>query len=125
MVKSPKKYSKEEKLSLLREYHQSGMSKRSFSKVHGFCNASLLNNWIKSFEVPKEVLSLPSGEEDSDLSNCTKEGYRQENAELKKRIRDLEKALEISHLETKARDMLISRAEDYFNIQIRKKSGAR
>jgi transposase-like protein len=34
MLKSPKKYSKEEKLSLLRDYHQSGMSKRSFSKVH-------------------------------------------------------------------------------------------
>ncbi|MFA6728890.1 MAG: transposase [Prevotella sp.] len=125
MVKSPKKYSKEEKLSLLREYHQSGMSKRSFSKVHGFCNASLLINWIKAFEKPKEVVSLPSEGEDSELSNRTKEGYRQENAELKKRIRDLEKALEISHLETKARDMLISRAEDYFNIQIRKKSGAR
>jgi transposase-like protein len=42
MLKSSKKYSKEEKLSLLRDYHQSGMSKRSFSKVHGFCNVQFV-----------------------------------------------------------------------------------
>ena len=48
-----------------------------------------------------------------------------ENAQLKKRIRDLEKALEFSRLETQARDMMIDKAEEYFDIPIRKKSGAK
>jgi hypothetical protein len=43
----------------------------------------------------------------------------------KKRIKELEKALEFSRLETKARDMIIDKAEEYFDIQIRKKSGAK
>ena len=41
------------------------------------------------------------------------------------RIKELEKALEFSRLETKARDMIIDKAEEYFDIQIRKKSGAK
>lgn len=63
--------------------------------------------------------------EDSDMANRDKESYKQENAELKKRIKDLEKALEFSRLETLARDMMIDKAEEYFDIAIRKKSGAK
>ena len=59
------------------------------------------------------------------MANRSKESYKDENAQLKKRIRDLEKALEFSRLETLARDMMIDKAEDYFDIQIRKKSGAK
>ena len=51
--------------------------------------------------------------------------YKEENAQLKKRVRELEKALELSKLETQVRDMLIDKAEDYFDIPIRKKSGAK
>ena len=59
------------------------------------------------------------------MANRSKEDYRDENAQLKKRIRELEKALEFSHLETLARDMMIDKAEEYFDIPIRKKSGAK
>lgn len=59
------------------------------------------------------------------MANRDKESYKQENAELKKRIKDLEKALEFSRLETLARDMMIDKAEEYFDIAIRKKSGAK
>ena len=44
---------------------------------------------------------------------------------LRKRNRELEKALEFSRLETLARDLMIDKAEEVFNIPIRKKSGAR
>ena len=57
------------------------------------------------------------------MANRSKEDYRDENAQLKNRIRELEKALEFSHLETLARDMMIDKAEEYFDIPIRKKSG--
>ncbi len=59
------------------------------------------------------------------MPNRSKEEYKEENAQLKKRIKALEKALSFSKLETEARDLLITRAEEYFNIPIRKKSGAK
>ena len=49
----------------------------------------------------------------------------EKDTQLKKRIKELEKALSFSRLETEARDLMITRAEEYFNIPIRKKSGAK
>ena len=126
MRKSPTKYSEEEKLHYLRLYHESGMSKRSFCKHHGIYDGTLLNSWLKKYESPKEIVPLQSEiSDDVDMANRSKESYKDENAQLKKRIRDLEKALEFSRLETLARDMMIDKAEDYFDIAIRKKSGAK
>jgi len=126
MRKSPTKYSEEEKLHYLRLYHESGMSKRSFCKHHGIYDGTLLNSWLRKYESPKEVVPLQSEiSNDVDMANRSKESYKDENAQLKKRIRDLEKALEFSRLETLARDMMIDKAEDYFDIAIRKKSGAK
>ena len=120
-----KNYSEEEKLSLLREYHQSGLSKRSFALSHDLCGTALLNKWLKKYVIEKEVLPLQSEPDEDEMANRSKEDYRDENAQLKKRIRELEKALEFSRLETLARDMMIDKAEDYFDISIRKKSGAK
>lgn len=55
------------------------------------------------------------------MSNRSKEAYKDENAQLKKRIKELEKALSFSKLETEARELMITRAEELFNIPIRKK----
>ena len=60
-----------------------------------------------------------------EMANRSKDSYKDENAQLKKRIRELEKALEFSRLETLSRDMMIDKAEEYFDIAIRKKSGAK
>ena len=125
MSKSQKHYSESEKLSLLREYHQSGMSKTSFCKSRGLCGIVLLNKWLKKYGIEKEMLPLQSKLSDEDMANRSKEAYKDENAQLKKRIRELEKALEFSRLETLSRDMMIDKAEEYFDISIRKKSGAK
>jgi transposase-like protein len=126
MRKRPTKYSEEEKLNYLRLYHESGMSKRGFCKHHGIYDGSLLNSWLKKYESPKEIVPLQSEiSNDVDMANRSKESYKDENAQLRKRIRELEKALEFSRLETLARDMMIDKAEDYFDIAIRKKSGAK
>ena len=86
----------------------------------------LLNKWLKKYGIEKEMLPLQSDlSNDDDMANRSKESYKDENAQLKKRIRELEKALEFSRLETLARDMMIDKAEDYFDIPIRKKSGAK
>ena len=60
-----------------------------------------------------------------DMANRSKDSYQEEVTQLKKRIKDLEKALDYSKLETLARDILIDKAEEYFDISIRKKSGAK
>ena len=63
--------------------------------------------------------------EEDEMANRSKDSYKDENAQLKKRIKELEKALQFSRLETLARDMMIDKAEEYFDIAIRKKSGAK
>ena len=124
MRKSPTKYSEEERLNYLRLYHESGMSKRSFCNRHGIYHA-LLYSWLKKYECEKKSVPLPAEPEVTDMANRSKEDYKQEIAALRKRNRELEKALEFSRLETLARDMMIDKAEEYFDIPIRKKSGAK
>ena len=124
MRKSPTKYSEEERLNYLRLYHESGMSKRSFCNRHGIYHA-LLYSWLKKYECEKKSVPLPAEPEVTDMANRSKEDYKQEIAALRKRNRELEKALEFSRLETLARDMMIDKAEEYFDISIRKKSGAK
>ena len=121
-----KSYSKEDKLSLLRDYSQSGLSKNSFCKSRGISAIKSLNTWLKVFANEKELLSLQSELANiTDMANRSKESYQEENAQLKQRIKELEKALAFSKLETEARDLMITRAEEYFDIPIRKKSGAK
>lgn len=98
---------------------------RMTEKTHGICCPALLNSWIKKYSNLAEELSLPSEQESPDMSNRSKEAYKDENAQLKKRIKELEKALSFSKLETEARELMITRAEELFNIPIRKKSGAK
>lgn len=59
------------------------------------------------------------------MANRSKSDYQEEIVQLKKRICELEKSLEFSRLETQARDLMIDKAEEYFDIPIRKKSGAK
>ena len=118
-------YSKEEKLYLLQSYYQSGKSKSSFCRAHGICGISLLNKWLRKYDFVVKALPLLPHQASTTMANRSKEDYKDENAQLKKRIKDLEKALSFSKLETEVRDLLITRAEEYFSIPIRKKSGAK
>ena len=125
MRKKPTKYTHEERLALLREYHESGMSKYRFAKEKGFSSPIMLSVWIKKYESEEKSLVLPSEQSEEDMAQQSKVQLREDNEHLRKRIKELEKALEVSHLETKARDMLIDKAEELFDIPIRKKSGVK
>ena len=50
MSRKLKKYSKEYKLSLLREYYSSGMTKYAFEKEHNQAPATFLNVQQKSYK---------------------------------------------------------------------------
>ena len=125
MSRTNRKYSEEFKLSVLREYYVSGMSKSQCVKQFGLSGHRILNMWIARYQSEEEFLSLPSNPNDETMGNRSKSDFKEENIQLKKRIRELEKALEFSRLETMARDMMIDKAEEYFDIVIRKKSGAK
>ena len=125
MRKKHQRYSEEERLSILRDYFISGMGKRACCRKYDLSCLAVLCKWIKKYESHPELVSLLPKPEVEDMANRDKESYKEENAELKKRIKELEKALAFSRLETEARDLLIDKAESYFNIPIRKKSGAK
>lgn len=122
-----KKLTDEFKLSVLRDFYASGMSKSACVKKYGLTGGvTQLSQWIKKFDSGEKGLTLPLETIiEEDMSRRTPESYKEENAQLKKRIKELEKALSFSRLETEARDLMITRAEEYFNIPIRKKSGAK
>lgn len=125
MRKKSKVYSDEYRLHYLRLYYESGLSKSAFCKEHGIYDSSLLNSWIRRYSIPEKVLNLSSEQKLSDMANRSKDDYQLEIAQLKKRIKELEKSLHFSKFETEARDLMITRAEEFFNISIRKKSGAK
>ena len=120
-----KRYSEEFKLSVIRDYYSSGMSKRACVRKYGLSGDAILLLWLRKYESEKVFVPLQPEHEEEDMANRSKDDYKKEIAELKKRNRELEKALEFSRLETLARDMMIDKAEAYFDIQIRKKSGAK
>ncbi len=125
MIAKRKIYNEEDKLSLLHTYYESGLSKGSFCRQYGLYSLSQLNQWLKKYAYVEKSLFLCSEQDPPEMSNRSKDDYKDENAHLKKRIKDLEKALAFSKLETESRDLMITRAEEYFNIPIRKKSGAK
>lgn len=125
MSKKYKVYSEEFKLSVIRDYYSSGMSKYACMKKYGLSSPRLLLSWLLKYDSDEKALPLQSENPEEDMANRSKDNYKEENAQLKKRIRELEKALEFSRLETMARDMMIDKAEEYFDIAIRKKSGAK
>ena len=125
MSKTYKEYSEEYKLSILSDNDTSGMSKYACTKKYGFSSPRLLLTWLRKYESSLDFVSLSPVQSEDDMANRSKDNYKEENAQLKKRIRELEKALEFSKLETLARDMMIDKAEEYYDIPIRKKSGAK
>lgn len=116
--KKYKKYSEEFKLSVLRDYYASGMSMYACVKKHGLSTPRLLVCWLRKYDSRPEFVTLSPNQSEGDMAKLSKEDYKEEVVELKKRIRELEKALEFSKLETLARDMMIDKAEEYFDIPI-------
>ena len=120
-----KQYSEEFKLSVIRDYYSSGMSKSACIRKYGLSGDAILLLWLRKYESEKKLLPLQLELTEEEMANRSKEDYKKEIAELKKRNRDLEKALQFSRLETLARDLMIDKAEEYFDVPIRKKSGAK
>ena len=117
------KFTESDKLSILREYYSSGVSKSEISKKYEL-SRNQIDYWIKVYSIDSEALSLPAETKD-DVMARKKLNEPDEIAKLQARIKSLEKALAFSELGVKARDIMIDLAEKQENIQIRKKAGAK
>ena len=54
MSRTRKLYSKEERLSILRDYYSSGMGLRACARKHDLKDAGMITRWIKMYEGDKD-----------------------------------------------------------------------
>ena len=101
MSRKNKRYSEEFQLSVIRDYYSSGMSKKACVRKYQLSSDSVLLYWLRKHDSAKESLPLQSESNEDEMANRSKD------------------------METLSRDMMIDKAEEYFDIAIRKKSGAK
>lgn len=106
---------------VIKDYLENHFTMYRLSKIYGHCQ-STIKRWLLPYLEDEKELSLP--DESISEEEQMKKDLAKENAELKKRIKDLEKQKSFLELQVLSRDMLIDIAERE-GIQIRKKSGAK
>ena len=117
------KKSKEESLEILREYLTTYQSKRSICRKYG-----LDPNWVSRNLIKFAVADKKDGIAMKKLpcNVSVEKTYRDDDRDaLLKRIRELEIELRRTEMARDAYDEMIRLAEQYYNIPIRKKSGAK
>ena len=121
-AKKKDRYTDLQRLSILRDHFESGSSRAETSRKYNLGTPTLINSWIERFSF--EELELSSTCKYSQEMK-KKQQTDPEQVSLEARIRELEKALAYSKLETLALNTLIDIAEEQEGIRIRKKSGAK
>lgn len=106
---------------VIKDYLENHFTMYRLSKIYGH-GQSTIKRWLLPYLEDEKELSLP--DEPISEEEQMKKDLAKENAELKKRIKDLEKQKQFLELQVLSRDMLIDIAERE-GIQIRKKSGAK
>jgi len=117
------KKSKEESLEILREYLTTNQSKRSICRKYG-----LDPNWVSRNLIKFAVADKKDGIAMKKLPGnvSVEKTYRDDDRDaLLKRIRELEIELRRTEMARDAYEEMIRLAEQYYNIPIRKKSGAK
>ena len=115
------KKSREESLEILREYLTTDMSKRAICRKYG-----LNPNWVYTNLIKFAVADKKDGVAMKKLPGnvSVEKTYCDDDRDaLLKRIRELE--IELREMARDAYDEMIRLAEQYYNIPIRKKSGAK
>ena len=116
------RYSDDFKLSVLRDYYESGDSLHRTAIRWGLSCYGLIVNWSKRYPIDSKSLSLSRQNIDEIMKKNTP---KTKEEELQVRIKELEKALEYEKLRSLAYSTMIDIAEKEFNIPIRKKPGAK
>lgn len=97
---------------LAREIETGKISRKEAKERYSLNSESTIWGWVQQYGLGKDVsLAMMTPEE------------KQTQAALEKRIKALEKALDMANLKTIAAETMIDIAEEQFNIPIRKKAG--
>lgn len=88
-------YTEEFKLLVIREYLSSNMSMYACAVKFGIRNRSSLSRWLREYGYERKAARSVS-KSNEDAFSRSEESYKNEIAQLKKRISELEKALEIA-----------------------------
>ena len=104
------------KLSVLREYYSSGMSKYAITKKYSL-SPPCIYRWLKEYPVGSDQLPLPS-ETKERLQMVPKQSDLTD-------IEELRRSLELEKMRSRAFEKMIEIAEEEEGISILKKDGAK
>lgn len=124
-------YDYPERLSIIRDYYESGKSKYFIVKKYKISQVSVFSSWLKKYEIDEKELLL--------WSESAKEAYMSSKKKSKsvastdavdasshiEQIHNLEMALAYAQKQILALNVLIDVAERNEGISIRKKAGAK
>jgi transposase len=118
-------YSEEFKRKVIEEYLSTGVPKMDLLRKYGIKTKSGIQRWMKKFgytdayQFPKIKFTRLT------LSTVTKKPDLNNNDEIQKRIKELERQLEDEKLRSEAYARIIEKAEKELKISIRKKPGTK
>lgn len=114
-----KKYSQSLKLKVVEEVLQGHLSKADIRRKYDInASTSIILKWMRNLGV-SELRTVPTYLEDMKAEDST------DNEALKKRIRDLERALDDAELKAEGYSRMIDIAEKELKVSIRKKPSAK
>ena len=120
-----RRFSREEKIEILRTIYEGKMSKYAVCKKYNLWN-SVLKGWIVKYSNELSLSQTNSCDEVMRKSqNENQQKAQSESEVLQKRIADLEKALAFEKMRSRGFEVMIDIAETELNIPIRKKSGTK
>ena len=117
------KFTDEDRIAIVAEYVSGHVPASQIVEKYHLSNRQILFNWMDKFVNEKELVSLPDETNPSDP--MAKKSPEDRVKELEAENKQLQKALELEKLRSKAYDTMIDVAEETFNIPIRKKPGTK
>lgn len=117
------KFTEEDKIAIVSEYVLGHVPASQIIEKYHIGSRQVLFNWVDRYVNEKELVSLLDETNPSD--SMAKKSPEDRVKALEAENKQLQKALELEKLRSKAYDTMIDVAEETFNIPIRKKSGTK
>lgn len=115
-----RKFSDEFKKTVVRNYYESGLSKKLITDKWQLCSISQLNQWLKDFPVGEKLVTLRA-----ETIKQMEQKQSESPEALARRIKELESELAYEKLRARAFEKMIEIAEEEEGISILKKGGAK
>jgi len=116
-------FNDEDRIAIVSEYISGHVPAKQIVEKYHLSSRQVLFGWMDKFVNEKELVSLQDETNPSDP--MAKKSPEERVKELEAENKQLQQALELEKLRSKAFDTMIDVAEETFNIPIRKKSGTK